>query len=229
MYLATCTRPDIAFPANLLAKYSFAQTRRHWNGIKHILRYLKGTFDIWLFYSKESKQQLLGYADVGYLSDPHKARSQTGYVFNCNGAAISWKYVKQAMVATSLNHSEILALHEASRERILLRSMIQHIQESCGLPFAKDNLTTLFEDNAACIAQINGGYIKGDITKHISPKFFYTHELQKNGETDIQQIRSSDNLADLLTKALPTLTFRKLRYKIVMRQPKDVDMRGSPL
>ena len=75
MYLATCTSPDNAFPVNLLARYSFAPTQRHWNGIKHILRYLKGTYDMGLLYSKESKQQLLGYADVRYLSDPHKARS----------------------------------------------------------------------------------------------------------------------------------------------------------
>ena len=133
------------------------------------------------------------------------------------------------MVATSSNHSEILALHEANRECIWLRSMIKQIQESCGLPFSKDNPTTLFEDNAACIAQIKGGYIKGDRTKHISPKFFYTHELQKNGEIDVQQIRSSNNLADLFTKALPTSTFIKLRYKIRMRKPKDVYMRGSLL
>ena len=104
MYLATCTRPNIVFPVNLLAKYSSAQTRRHWNGIKHMLRYLKGTYDMRLFYSKESKQQLLGYVDVGHFSDPHKARFQTGYVFSCNGAAISLKYVKQTMVATSSNH-----------------------------------------------------------------------------------------------------------------------------
>ena len=89
------------------------------------------------------------------------------------------------MVATSSNHSEILALHEANHEYIWLRSTIQHIQESCGLPFSKDNPTTLVEDNAACIAQINGGYIKGDRTKHISPKFFYTHELQNNGDINV--------------------------------------------
>ena len=107
--------------------------------------------------------------------------------------------------------------------------MIQHIQESCSLPFSKDNPTTLFEDYTTCIAQIKGGYIKGDIIKYISPKFFYTHELIKNGEIDVQQIRSSDNLAGLFTKVLPTSTFKKLRYKIGMRQPKDVDIRGSPL
>ena len=63
------------------------------------------------------------------------------------------------------------------------------------------------EDNAACIAQLRGGYIKGDITKHISLKFFYTHELQQNKKIDIKQIRSTDNLTDIFTKVLPTSTF----------------------
>ena len=89
MYLTNCIRPDITFSVNLLVSYSSTPTQRHWNGIKHILRYLKGTTDIGLFYSKESKQQLLEYDDVGYLSYPHKTISQTGYVFNCNGTAIS--------------------------------------------------------------------------------------------------------------------------------------------
>ena len=88
VYVANCTQPYIAFSVNLLAKYSSAPTQRHWNGIKHILRYLQGTTYMGLFYFKESKEQLFGYADVGYLSNPHKARSQTGYVFNCNGIAI---------------------------------------------------------------------------------------------------------------------------------------------
>ena len=131
------------------------------------------------------------------------------------------------MVATSSNHSEIIAIHEASRECIWLRSMIHHIQKSCELSSVIDKPTILFEDNATCIAQIKGGYIKGDRTKHISPKIFYTHELKKNGEIDVQQIRSSDNLADLFTKALPTSTFKKLIYKAGMRKVKDVDMRES--
>ena len=133
------------------------------------------------------------------------------------------------MVATSSNHSEILAIHEASRECIWLRSMIQHIRESCGLSSIKGDSIILFEDNDACIAQITGGYIKEDRTKHISPKFFYTYEPQKSGEIDVQQIRSSDNLADLFTKLLSTSIFKKLIHRIEMRQLKDIDMRGSIL
>ena len=72
------------------------------------------------------------------------------------------------MVATSSNHLEILAIHEASHECVWLRSMIQHIQETCGLPSIKGNVTVLHEDNVACIAQIKGGFIKGNRIKHIS-------------------------------------------------------------
>jgi hypothetical protein len=54
MYLANCTRFDIVFLVNLLARYSLAPTRRHWNGVKHVLRYLRGTTDMRLFYPKGS-------------------------------------------------------------------------------------------------------------------------------------------------------------------------------
>ena len=127
MYLANNTRPDICFAVSLLARFSSSPTKKHWNGVKHILRYLRGTMDMGLFYSNESKSELIGYADAGYLSDPHKARSQIGYLFTCGDTAISWRSMKQTLVATSLNHAEIIAIHEASRECVWLRSITQHI------------------------------------------------------------------------------------------------------
>ncbi|KAL0544912.1 hypothetical protein IC582_020042 [Cucumis melo] len=157
MYLANNTRPYIAFSVNLLARYSSSPTKRHWNGVKHVLRYLRGTIDMGLFYSNKSNFDLVVYADARYLFDPHKARSQTGYLFTCGGTAISWRSVKQTMTATSSNHAEILAIHEASRECVWLRSMTHHIRETFGLFFSKNLPTILFEDNTACIAQIKGG------------------------------------------------------------------------
>ena len=88
MYLANCTRPYIAFSVNLLERYSFAPTHRHWNGIKYVFCYLRGTIDMGLFYSNGLKSLLIGYADGGYLSDPHKARSQTGYLFTSGNSTV---------------------------------------------------------------------------------------------------------------------------------------------
>ncbi|CAA7021420.1 unnamed protein product [Microthlaspi erraticum] len=99
--------------------------------------------------------------------------------------------------------------HEACRECVWLRSLIQHIQEASGVSTKKEP-TTIYEDNSACVTQLKEGYIKSDRTKHIPPRFFsYTQELEKNQEVDIQYVRSSDNAADLFTKALPTTVFKK--------------------
>ena len=137
--------------------------------------------------------------------------------------------MKQTIAATSSHHSEILAIHEASRESVWLRSMTNHIRVDCGMTEGKDAPTVMYEDNAACIAQLKDGYIKGDRTKHILPKFFFTHELQKAGEVQVVQVRSSDNSDDMFTKSLPTCTFRKLTHQIGMRRLKDlhVQNRGS--
>ena len=75
MYLANYTRPNIVFSVNLLARYGSGQTRRRWNIIKHVLRYLYGTSHMRLFYSKTLEPQLFSYADAGYLLDPHNTRS----------------------------------------------------------------------------------------------------------------------------------------------------------
>ncbi|CAH9074004.1 unnamed protein product [Cuscuta epithymum] len=97
-------------------------------------------------------------------------------------------------------------------------TMIQHIQNECGIKPITCRPTVIYEDNTTCIAQIKEGYIKGDRTKHISPKFFSTHDLEKDGTINIQQIRSSENPADLFTKSLPPKKFTELVQKIGMHR-----------
>ncbi|KAB2600415.1 hypothetical protein D8674_010686 [Pyrus ussuriensis x Pyrus communis] len=62
------------------------------------------------------------------------------------------------------------------------------------------------------------GFIMGGKTKHISPKFFSAHELQKAKVIEVRQIRSNENLADLFTKSLPKCTFQKLVQSIGLRR-----------
>ena len=89
------------------------------------------------------------------------------------------------LLTTSSNHAEILAMHESSQECVWLRLTIYRIQTTCGLSSSKMILTVIYEDNVKCIAQQKEGYIKRNRTKHISLKFFFTHDLQNDGEIDI--------------------------------------------
>ncbi|GJR62748.1 hypothetical protein Tco_1504910 [Tanacetum coccineum] len=121
-----------------------------------------------LYYTNPSERNLVGFADAGYMSDPHTGQSQPEYVFTGSNAAISWRFIKQTMSATSSNHAKILSIHEASRECVWLRSVTQHIRESCGISSGQESPTVVHEDNAACIAQLKDEYIKGD-----QPSIFY--------------------------------------------------------
>lgn len=84
------------------------------------------------------------------MSDPHKARYQASYMFLNGSTAISCRSQKKKLVETSSNHDEVIALHEASKECVWLRSMTQLIVTSCGLK--KDKIPTLiYKDNVACV------------------------------------------------------------------------------
>ena len=69
---------------NFLARHSATPTKRHWVGIKTILRYLNRTRDLGLFYSRSQDTILLGYTHAGYLSDPHSGTSQIGFFARFN-------------------------------------------------------------------------------------------------------------------------------------------------
>jgi hypothetical protein len=75
MYVANCTRPDIAFAINMLDRYSAATTKRHWTEVKNIFRYLQGRTHLGLFYQFDQDKTIIGYTYAGYLSDPHNTRS----------------------------------------------------------------------------------------------------------------------------------------------------------
>jgi hypothetical protein len=108
-WLATRTRPDIAYAVNVLQRSNQAYTRRHWEGVKRIMSYLNGTRDLGLWYTRNCQEPIEGYADAGYKSDYVSGKSQGGFVFKMSGAAISWKSKKQTLVATSTAHAELLA------------------------------------------------------------------------------------------------------------------------
>jgi hypothetical protein len=181
-----------------------------------LLRYLRGTTDLGLYYQR-SNPKIKDFADSGFRTDPSAGKSQTGYIFLKCGAPISWKSTKQTTTATSTNHAELLAFHEAAREVVWLKTMDQILNQQCKIK-TEDQPITIFEDNSACVRQMESGFINADRTKHISPHIFnFTQDLIDQGQIAIQKIESENNVADMLTKALPAYKHKKLVYAAGMR------------
>jgi hypothetical protein len=114
---------------------------------------------------------LIGYDDARYLSGPCNGKSQIGFMFLHRRTVISWKSCKQTLIVMSTNHSKIIALYEVACEFVWLRRVINHIQVLCGIEFI-GSPTIIYEDNVACIAQMQSGYVKSNVTKYITPKLF---------------------------------------------------------
>ena len=97
LYLATRTRPNIAFAVNNVARFCSKPTKQHWMVMKQIFRYLRGTTCFGLPYSEGAKTDaLIGYSDADWGSDCNDCRSTTGYLFQIGGTAVTWKSQKQS-------------------------------------------------------------------------------------------------------------------------------------
>jgi Reverse transcriptase (RNA-dependent DNA polymerase) len=112
MYASLRTRPDISFAVQTVSRFP------HWEAVKRIFRYLKGTVDLWLSYG-HAKINLAGYADAdGSMAEDRHAIS--GYTFIIHGGAVSWSAKHQEIVSLSTTESEYVAATHAAKEALWL-------------------------------------------------------------------------------------------------------------
>ncbi|KAK9681226.1 Tc5 transposase DNA-binding domain [Popillia japonica] len=128
LYLAQGTRPDIAHAVNDVSRFNSNHGKAHWQAVKRIFRYLKGTVNLKLRY--DSNKELIGYSDADWASDVDKRRSCTGYVFAMSGGAISWSTEKKYGIPKSTLEFKIK--HPGHKDT-LRPSPVLTTEEECAL------------------------------------------------------------------------------------------------
>ncbi|XP_062116409.1 secreted RxLR effector protein 161-like [Humulus lupulus] len=119
MYLMVCTRPDLAYAISILSKYMSNPGGEHWEAMKWVFRYLLGTTEIGLKFSKQQNCTLVeGYSDADYAGDRDNMKSTSAYFFLVGGNCVSWRVQLQPVVALSTTKSEYVAVTEAIKEAI---------------------------------------------------------------------------------------------------------------
>jgi ATP-binding cassette subfamily B (MDR/TAP) protein 1 len=126
MFAMICTRPDIAQAVGVVSRYMTNPSREHWNTIKRILRYIKGTSDAALCYGG-SEFTVRGYVDSDFAGDLEKRKSTTGYVFIITGGAVSWVSKLQNVIALSTTEAEYMATTQACKEAIWMKKLIEEL------------------------------------------------------------------------------------------------------
>jgi hypothetical protein len=215
MYLMVCTRPDIAFAVNFLARASAAPERRHLMSVMNLARYLKGTNTLGLFYpAKQEGQQvemnLAGYVDAAFADCLVSRKSTGGYLFCINSSPLTWRSGRQSLVTTSTTEAECVTAFEGTKEAVWLRGLFSD------MGFEPVHPTVLFEDNNSCIAQTENP-LHHKRTKHIGVDYHYTREKVEENIVVLKRISTEDQIADMLTKPLGKILFRKHLQSLNMR------------
>ena len=117
MYAMLCTRPDICYSVGMVSRYQSNPGPKHWQAVKHILKYLRRTRDYMLVYCSEDLIPI-SYTDSDFQSDLDFRKSTSGCVFTLGGGAISWRSIKQSYIADSTMEAEYVAAYEVAKKAI---------------------------------------------------------------------------------------------------------------
>ncbi|KAF3706927.1 Copia protein Gag-int-pol protein Copia VLP protein Copia protease [Channa argus] len=196
IYLSTCTRPDLSFVVSKLSQHFAEPTEAHWNTVKHVFRYLKGTEKQGLYFKRKTgKLGLIVYSDADWASDTTDRRSTSGYCISLskNSGLIAWKTRKQPTVALSTCEAEYVSLASAIQESIYLEQLLT------GIDSYEYTSTIVYEDNQGTIALARNP-VNRQRCKHIDIKYHFTRETVNSGRVNLEYCPSEKMVADIMTK-----------------------------
>lgn len=203
MYAMVCTRPDLAFISGMLGRYQSNPGIAHWKAAKRVMRYLKGTKDFRLTYRHSDHLEMIGYTDSDWAGCEDTRKSTSGYIFLLAGGAVSWRSMKQTIVASSTMEAEFIGCYEASSQASWLRNFVS------GLTFTDlvSRPLLIYCDNTSAVAFANNNS-SGSRSKHIDIKFRKAKDRVRDHVVIFEHIRTESMLADPLTKGINVATFK---------------------
>jgi hypothetical protein len=199
LYLTT-TRPDIMYASSLVSRFMESPKYSHWKMVKRILRYVAGTLNSGLWYTKSDTNQLSSYTDSDFAGSLDDRKSTSGHVFQLGMNLISWASKKQPIVSISSIEAEYLAATSASCQAVWLRRILKDMSHT------EKDPTHIFCDNTSAIA-LSKNHVFHKKGKHIETRFHFIRELVNNGDIALQFCGSRYQLPDISTKPLGKFVF----------------------
>ena len=172
-----------------------------------IVRYLKGTVGYGVFLAKREDLEIDGYTDADWASNPVDRKSTGGYFTFIGGNLVTWRSKKQKVVALSSAEAEFRGMKSGLMEILWLRRLLTEI----GFPPTRKS--QLFCDNKAAIS-ISENPVQHDRTKHVEVDRHFIKEKLEGGIIEFPFVRSEEQLADILTKAVHPKVFNEILGKL---------------
>jgi hypothetical protein len=201
------SRPDLAYSVGYLSRFMESPTAEHMVAIKRVLRYIAGTLHYGCYYQREKEAQLTGFSDSDLAGDLDTRKSTTGVLYFLGSSLITWQSQKQRVVALSSCEAEYIAATTAACQGVWLARLLAELKGE------NVRSITLKMDSESAI-QLSKNPVFHDRSKHIDVRYHYIRECIEENRVKLQSVRTAEELADILTKALGPQQFCELRSKI---------------
>ncbi|KAK2416966.1 putative mitochondrial protein [Trifolium repens] len=208
LYL-TNTRPDISLATQQLSQFLHKPTMVHYKAACRVVRYLKQSPGKGLMFPRSSELQILGYSDADWAGCLDTRRSTSGYCFFLGNSLVSWKAKKQVTVSRSSSEAEYRALSTATCELLWMLHLLKDLGLTC------DKLPVLYCDSQSAV-HIASNPVFHERTKHLDIDCHLVREKLQQGLLKLLPVSTNDQLADFLTKALPSPKFNSFVCKLGM-------------
>lgn len=203
------TRPDLAYTVQLLSQYMQQPRLAHVDALHHTLRYIADTTGQGILMNGSDALTLQAYSDSDWASCPDSRRSVTGYVVLLGSSPISWKSKKQPTISKSSSEAEYRAMSSAAGEITWLVRLLEEFQLDSLKP------VQLHCDNLSAI-HIAKNPIFHERTKHIEVDCHFTRDKVLEGLIQLTYLPTKYQIADVLTKVLPSTQHNFLLHKLGM-------------
>ncbi|XP_021766596.1 uncharacterized protein LOC110731052 [Chenopodium quinoa] len=165
----TFTRPDIAYAVQQICLFMHAPREPHFNALKRIIRYLKGTADHGFYLYRLPPTRLVSYTNVDWGGCPDTRRSTSGYCVFLGDNLVSWSTKRQAILSKSSDEAEYRAVANVVAETCWLRNLLLELH--CPLRRASlvyyDNISTVY---------LSSNPVQHQRTKHIEIDIHFVRE-----------------------------------------------------
>jgi len=189
----TLTRPDISFAVNKVCQFLSQPTEVHWEAVKRILRYVKGTLDTGLRIRKSSQQNISIFTNADWTGCVDDRRSTSGFAVFVGLNLVSWSSKKQPTVSRSSTEAEYKALANGAAEAMWVSSLLTELGVS------QQQTPVLWCDNLGA-TYLTANPVFHARTKHIEIDFYFVRGQVADGALEVRFISSSDQLVDVFTK-----------------------------
>jgi len=192
----THTRLEIAFSVSVVSKFMHSPTKQHFGAAKRILRYVAGTVDFGVWYSKVSNFKLFGFTDNDWARCLDDRKSTSSNLFSFGSGVVAWSSKKQETIALSSSKAEYTAATSIARQALWLRKLLADFS------YEQIEATEILCENRSAIAMARNPVFHGK-TKHIHVQHLFIWKLVIDGKIVLKFCGTNEQAADIFTKSLP--------------------------